>query len=717
MGLFDFFKGKSEKKAPTIPHEALIVWVHRRTHLEVLAYSSKARGMEPLRWQGLGDAFALTPALMTLEGPIATKSEHLEALGLEYNDATVRAVSNMARSLLNPDDLTGVYAFNTPPDVAGVGMLLGAALAERVRIKGRAVAMLPSNDLLLMAPEDDENALGRMLVMAENAFHGATEWRSLRACVFNGEEPIQDWLPPEGHPCHGRFRGAANETILKELAAQHEVYGMSEQAPRAHMAVEPPEKGGRLIAAWARGTTVAIPAAADRVVLLETPDAPIARLEVDARMLREVVPSAFQPMAAPEFEGDTHERDEDDPAVFYRASGANHPSARILEHLRARSAADFKERTVDADELYREWDSGAPIRVDVLDETHLVLCAPDGRMAPSTYDAARRRIEGLPPHDQADVTTGLMSARLMREAAAGTLDMTRPPRWMNQQAAKVAHFAEAAARNRVELLPAPTKAAPGEDALDGDTATAVATAAARMFEPTTLYPVLRPPAYGENSKQSIAGQVAHLGKLAIDMPVAASFPMAEGVAYDLVSDAGDRMVPLNARNFPESMFAAARATALLNVTAASLSEMLPLAPGAYRAPWTDGYAASRMLVPEVFAGLDTKGELLLFAPSVTELWCAGADDVPAQAAVLDAIDGFLRSPGARTPYVWRELLLGRPWVFRQGVPVPWVVPVGHPLADRIRSLDETLQKRRDESAAHAYELGRAAGVPGPSGAS
>lgn len=80
--------------------------------------------------------------------------------------------------------------------------------------------------------------------------------------------------------------------------------------------------------------------------------------------------------------------------------------------------------------------------------------------------------------------------------------------------------------------------------------------------------------------------------------------------------------------------------------------------GAYEGPWRDGYAASRLLVPEVFNVDPVRGERLIFAPHVNRVWLVGSEDEAGMTAVLDAIDAYLASSEAATPYQW---LLAR-WI-------------------------------------------------------
>src|SRR5262245_62010343 len=118
MGLF------SKKKNPTIPPEALLPWVHRRSHLELLHGLAIRSGREPLQLRPLCDSFAFTIALGTTEGPVPVKEQHLEALGLDADQALKQAVQNVVADLRYPAAADGVLVFKTKDEIAGCGLIL-----------------------------------------------------------------------------------------------------------------------------------------------------------------------------------------------------------------------------------------------------------------------------------------------------------------------------------------------------------------------------------------------------------------------------------------------------------------------------------------------------------------------------------------------------------------------------------------------------------------
>ena len=77
---------------------------------------------------------------------------------------------------------------------------------------------------MLVAGTDDDEALERMLDLAEDLFETSPGWRSLRAV-----SPLMDvtrkadWLPPAQHRLYARFLAAANQTRVRELEAVHKL--------------------------------------------------------------------------------------------------------------------------------------------------------------------------------------------------------------------------------------------------------------------------------------------------------------------------------------------------------------------------------------------------------------------------------------------------------------------------------------------------------------
>jgi len=616
-----------------------------------------------------------------------------------FEKALALSLKNLLSRVRQAEMTRGVAMFRTPDETAGGLMMLMEPLLRVLPIQGAAVAMLPASDTLLVAAGNDDAALEHMLDLAEHTFAVSPRWCSLRAMSDLERLPSKaDWLPPTGHALHTRFLAAANTTRAREVTAIHMQTGLDQRAPLAHLAVRAPHHGGQLVASWFRGSSVAIPACAQRVVLLDTPDSGFPLVEVDLPTLLNVTPASFEPLH-------TDSNASGDP-VFWRARPTGFPSPRVLAHLREavkhqQAHPETQPRAVEAEEILHAWDAGEPVTVDVTGEDELKLMTPDQRHATVPASVMANRIAALPATDHAQVLLGWMALKAMIEQPYDHLIAQLHPLLEEDKAGRTQLLLASsnAVQDETELTevapPGPRQAGP------------VGARMNRRFEPMALFPVLRPPQYAQASQQSTAGMVpTHKVEPRLNRTTR---PLLEGVTVEVVADMGDVMLTLDDPGLPEVWLEGARNTAMLNLAAASQGDFKPLQPGAYRAPWADGYAASRILLPSLFANLEVHGDVLLVTPTVSTLWVTGTQDTEGLRAVVHAVEEHLASGTATTAYAWRECLFGRPWVLRDGQLSLWKVPDGHPLSGRISALDDAITKRREQSGANAYSHSRKLG--------
>ncbi len=176
-----------------------------------------------------------------------------------------------------------------------------------------------------------------------------------------------------------------------------------------------------------------------------------------------------------------------------------------------------------------------------------------------------------------------------------------------------------------------------------------------------------------------------------------------------MSDRGEGVTPLNSELVPPELVDAVWRSAMLNLEAASLEALTRTRAGVYEGPWRDDYDASRvLLLPELVKACEVNGAPLIFAPTVGRVWVTGAEDLDGIGCVLDEIDAYLGSGATTTPYAFRQVLFGSPWVLRDGEVLRFRIPEGHPLASRILELDARLERRREESRGNIGALAQAA---------
>lgn len=205
------------------------------------------------------------------EGPIPVLSEHLEAQQLSFEDAFKASVQN-AGSYMSQQRMAstgaGMIVLQTENGLAGSALALSGVLIDKLPLDGPVVAMLPEENHVLFAPLNESAALEEMLDTAEQLFAAAAEYRSLRVVSFSEDGLMQDWVPPAAHPLALRFRTAAATT--RKLSAQ-ETYSVSSDDSTVSLGQLSTSVRGALAAAWARDTSVVIPADLDRLVLVDTP--------------------------------------------------------------------------------------------------------------------------------------------------------------------------------------------------------------------------------------------------------------------------------------------------------------------------------------------------------------------------------------------------------------------------------------------------------------
>jgi len=206
---------------------------------------------------------------------------------------------------------------------------------------------------------------------------------SLRPVTWEGDAPTPiAWQPDEAHPLFRTFAAAIARTRKHEAEGLHHRYA-KDLAPLALLAALPPEKGGDLVGAWARETNVVLPADLDRVVLLDTDDEPLPRLEVQLETLVEAFPHAFEPLACGETleEGEALEVDD---ARLVRTRGVLFPTLSEKRFLVARQALrDAAPETTELRDV-----TGAPLsssdgRKNFMRNTSALACAPCHSNSPS----------------------------------------------------------------------------------------------------------------------------------------------------------------------------------------------------------------------------------------------------------------------------------------------------------------------------------------------
>ncbi|MDX2008762.1 MAG: hypothetical protein SFW67_01145 [Myxococcaceae bacterium] len=703
MGLFDWFKKKP--KAPPIPPQVLGFWVHRLSHFEAL---SRYEQFENLRFGAVGGVFGVTPATYTNEGPLLLEDKHLERLGLSREEAEKTAAMNVIQAL-STASRAGPLAIWSGPAAESI-ITVAPFFAEKLGCTN-PVVFVPREGLSVMASGDDLDALEHLASFAESEFTGA-QYRSLRAVCWPDGETAQAFVPPREHPHFERFQRLIARTRLVEAHGVHEAYSSEadDPSPLAHLTVV----GSELVGTWFRGADVVMPEV-DRVVLFDVDGEGPARVEVDFETLRTGLPEALEPIDEDPESGD---------AKAYRLRGTVFPSPRMKAFLIARAEARRSPSQANPVEcsvvdLLAAWDAGVPARATPLPQDGrwwLELRLPDGRQGLVPAEVMEGRLLALAANDQFAVRSGLIAATLLHLMEDQTSALLEPPEFMTTLAPRPVLPALALLSSN-ELRQLKRGGDDDEESLERVLVKTVADA----LEPSRLFAAVRPPGYEQGQAANQAGMLEGFRRSLsaegpveiVGAPTSLTRPAARGLTLELVSDRGDRMIPVNGQLMPPEFVDAAWRTLTLNLEASSLDPWVELSPGVFRSRWRDSYDLARLLVlPRLVGEAPVKGAPLVFAPTVSRAYLVGADDLDGLAAVLDEIDEDLGSPDAVSPYQYRELLFAWPWALHQGSLVKAEVVLPPAIAARVQAIDARLEKRRQTSTAHVE--GFAATVYGPS---
>lgn len=730
MGLFDFFK-----KKPSIPPEALCLWVHRRRHLEQLEVLRKREGQGPFAMlRPFSDVFAFALALGTTDGAMAVSLDQLEQLDLSPEDAFTQACRNAHPSLQMVARGEGVCAWQGLQAPAALTMM--SAIRPHLGLQGAPVMIIPREQLVLVAGADDVAGLSKLIEVAERAYVESDDFVSLRPVTWkDGPIPVE-WFPPAGHPLSDRFAAARARTRRHQAQGEYHLFA-EEAAPLAHLAALPADKGGQLIASWMRDANVVLPADLDRVILIDTDDEPLPRVEVALSTLLATFPEAFEPLAT----GEAKKGEDDEllleDARLVRTRGVLFPTLAEKRYLVARQAlldakVPAESREVPGAELLAAWDAGDALIARPELDGRLRLQAPDGRVASVTREEFGERWKRRGPADQQRFMQSLTINTLLSAMLDAAIDETSGAADDDDEAESEDAPSDeetgddesgeddaAQAPTRPVLLRSNDLAGARQEREDGDEEnTGMQELMKQMLgtgEPARLFPIARPPGFDDGARQNELGMVQGFtgdSEVKVVHPERLVRPGPEGIAFELVSDRGNRVMVLNGALFGGELLEPTWRTALLNLKAASIDVPHRKGDGWYEGPWHDDYDASRMLlIPGLARGCRVKGETLIFAPTVGRTWVVGSDDLEGLTAVLDAAEAHLGSEDTVTPYQFRQLLFGWPWVVRGEAVERWTVPATHALAGRIDALDRMLLKRRASSSQHVGAFARATFSP------
>lgn len=155
---------------------------------------------------------------------------------------------------------------------------------------------------------------------------------------------------------------------------------------------------------------------------------------------------------------------------------------------------------------------------------------------------------------------------------------------------------------------------------------------------------------------------------------------AGGVCVTLLEDHHEHMASVSSESLQTwgVSFDEALATALANLEAVSAPRRWTSPfPGVYGSAWQDDYDASRLLLPDILAGLELRGVPIALLPNRNCLIVTGSEDDDAVGQVLAYAESQMEAPGALSVLPLRQTPSG--WA-------PWEIADNHPSRETFRRL-------------------------------
>jgi hypothetical protein len=212
-----------------------------------------------------------------------------------------------------------------------------------------------------------------------------------------------------------------------------------------------------------------------------------------------------------------------------------------------------------------------------------------------------------------------------------------------------------------------------------------------------LLPIVRDRMYFEH--------LALLAEPGARTPPAALRVIAESLAIAPALDDADTIRPLATGDLEawKVDFDAAMRPALENLRRKSVAAFESIGPGACESTWHDDYDGARMLLDDVLARCEVRGDVVVATPNRATLLVAGADDPTALAALADRIEVGLKAPRAnagrayrRTAGVWAPFLPSGPPALARRFEAFELDAKGRDYAEQKEALERRLAKEKKD---------------------
>ena len=199
----------------------LLPSIRPRAYIELNLQRFRRRGDESPHWPYLpfGEHLALSLVYDLPESLVQIQGRHLDGWGVDFRQALLRSIENLAAISKHEFNEVAPGLWRSPwqdnLDASRV-VLPGLLLAHA--INGDPVVMVPNRDTLLLAGDEDEAALSRMIDLAQEAYD---QPRSISGVALRlRDDRWEEYLPERGHPAYAPFRLLYLRSLAGDYANQ-----------------------------------------------------------------------------------------------------------------------------------------------------------------------------------------------------------------------------------------------------------------------------------------------------------------------------------------------------------------------------------------------------------------------------------------------------------------------------------------------------------------
>jgi hypothetical protein len=264
-----------------IKHDLLPV-VRSRCYFELTRLQLTLQGHEIAAWphQILGEDFAVGLVYDLPESMQSISQDHLDDWGVTFYEALEVARQNLQelqQAFIGPESGEGLY-LSASKDGYDATRLILLDLIRRFQLRGDPIAMVPNRDTLIVAGEDDEDALKGMLALAKA---GLQELRPISgiALRLDGEDWMP-WLPAPEHSLYEEFRMLQIQAHGGDYGEQKELLDKLHEKNGEDVFVASfsglQDEGGHVLnyAVWPKGVNALLPHT-DVVAIMRNEDEPV----------------------------------------------------------------------------------------------------------------------------------------------------------------------------------------------------------------------------------------------------------------------------------------------------------------------------------------------------------------------------------------------------------------------------------------------------------